>query len=99
MTFGYNANAAFGKTNGEIVDHANGLLSSLIDRREENDVRFRYCLILANAALSYCLGATQSYRIHWAFARRNSDKPGDCYAYNLFKCGCLILHDLIAPSG
>ena len=66
MTFGYNANAAFGKTNGEIVDHANGLLSSLIDRREENDVRYRYLLDPSDASaellprsyadLSYSLG-------------------------------------------
>lgn len=57
------------------------------------------CLILATPALNYCLGATQTYRIHWAFARRNSDKTGECYAYDLFKRGCLILHDPVAPSG
>ena len=44
MTFGYNADAAFGKTTAEIVDHAKGLLSSLVDRREEIDVRYRYFL-------------------------------------------------------
>ena len=43
MTFGYNADAAFGNTTAEIVDHAKSLLSSLVDRREEDDVRYRYC--------------------------------------------------------
>lgn len=37
MTFGYNANAAFGNTTADIVDYAKGLLSSLIDEREEDD--------------------------------------------------------------
>ena len=39
MTFGYNADVAFGNTTADVVDHAKDLLSSLIDRREENDVR------------------------------------------------------------
>ena len=66
MTFGYNADAAFGKTIAEIVDHAKGLLSSLVDRREENDVRYRNLpaprdanadLLPRNCAdLSYSLG-------------------------------------------
>jgi hypothetical protein len=38
MTFGYNASAAFGNTVADIVDHAKGLLSSLVDKREEDDV-------------------------------------------------------------
>ena len=37
MTFGYNADAAFGNTTADIADHAKSLLSSLIDKREEND--------------------------------------------------------------
>lgn len=44
MTFGYNADVAFGKTTAEIVDHAKGLLSSLIGRRKKNDVRYQYLL-------------------------------------------------------
>ena len=43
MTFGYNADAAFGNTTAEIIDHAKSLLSSLVDKREEDDVRCRYC--------------------------------------------------------
>lgn len=38
MTFGYNANVAFGNTTADIIDHAKDLLSSLIDKREEDDV-------------------------------------------------------------
>lgn len=38
MTFGYNANAAFGNTTAEILDHAKSLLSGLVDKREEDDV-------------------------------------------------------------
>ena len=38
MTYGYNASAAFGNTTADIIDHAKGLLSSLIDKREEDDV-------------------------------------------------------------
>ena len=34
MSFGYNANVAFGNTTADIIDHAKGLLSSLIDKRE-----------------------------------------------------------------
>lgn len=40
MTFGYNADAAFGNTTADIVDHAKGLLSSLVDKREEDDVGY-----------------------------------------------------------
>ena len=38
MSFGYNANAAFGNTTADITDHAKGLLSFLIDKREGEDV-------------------------------------------------------------
>jgi hypothetical protein len=38
LNFGYNANAAFGNTTAEIIDHAKDLLSSLIDKREEAEV-------------------------------------------------------------
>ena len=44
MTFGYNADAAFGNTTAGILDHAKSLLSSLIDKREGNDVDCRYVL-------------------------------------------------------
>jgi hypothetical protein len=38
MTFGYNAAAAFGRSTADIIDHAKDLLSSLIDKREDNKV-------------------------------------------------------------
>ena len=44
MTFGYNADAAFGNTTADIIDHARSLLSGLIDKREEDDVGCRYSL-------------------------------------------------------
>ena len=37
MTFGYNSDAAFRHTTTDIIDHAKRLLSSLIDRREEDN--------------------------------------------------------------
>jgi hypothetical protein len=37
MSFGYNANVAFGNTTATIKDHAIGLLTSLVDKREEED--------------------------------------------------------------
>jgi hypothetical protein len=38
MTFGYNADAAFGQSTAEIVDHAKSLLPSLVDKKEESEV-------------------------------------------------------------
>jgi hypothetical protein len=38
LSFGYNADAAFGNTTADVIDHAKDLLSSLIDKREEDDV-------------------------------------------------------------
>jgi hypothetical protein len=38
MTFGYNANAAFGQSTAEVVDHAKSLLVSLVDKREDSEV-------------------------------------------------------------
>lgn len=40
MTFGYNADAAFGNTAADIIDHAKGLLCNLVDKREEDDVGY-----------------------------------------------------------
>jgi hypothetical protein len=37
MSFGYNADAAFGSTTASIMDHARDLLSSLVDKREEDN--------------------------------------------------------------
>ncbi len=45
MTFGYNAHAAFGNTTADIIDHAKSLLSSLVDKREEDHVSGRHSLL------------------------------------------------------
>ena len=34
MTFGYNAAAAFGQSTSDVIDHAKGLLSSLVDKEK-----------------------------------------------------------------
>jgi len=49
MTFGYNADAAFGNTTADIVDHAKDLLSSLIDKREEEDENRRPIIFIAHS--------------------------------------------------
>lgn len=41
MTFGCNADTAFGNTTADIIDHAKSLLSSLVDKREEDDVGYQ----------------------------------------------------------
>jgi hypothetical protein len=38
MTFGYNAAAAFGQSTFNVIDHAKGLLTNLVDKREESEV-------------------------------------------------------------
>jgi hypothetical protein len=39
MTFGYNAAAAFRQSTSDVIDHAKGLLTSLVDKREESEVQ------------------------------------------------------------
>ena len=39
LNYGYNADVVFGNTTADIWDHAKGLLGSLIDERETDDVR------------------------------------------------------------
>jgi hypothetical protein len=39
MTFGYNADAAFGQSTAEVVDYAKSLLASLVDKRAEPEVQ------------------------------------------------------------
>lgn len=38
MSFGYNAAAAFGRTTADTIDHGKDLLSSLVDKREDDEV-------------------------------------------------------------
>ena len=49
FTFGYNADAAFGNTTADIVDHAQDLLGSLIDKREEEDEKLRSIIFIAHS--------------------------------------------------
>jgi len=49
MSYGYNASAAFGNTTADIVDHAKGLLSSLIDKREEDDEKRRRIIFVGHS--------------------------------------------------
>lgn len=49
MTFGYNADAAFGNTAADIVDHAKDLLGSLIDKREEEEENRRPIIFIAHS--------------------------------------------------
>jgi hypothetical protein len=39
MTFGYNADVAFGQSTADIIDHAKSLLTSLAHKREESEVQ------------------------------------------------------------
>jgi hypothetical protein len=39
MSYGYNADAAFGNSFADVLDHAKGLLASLVDKRENDDVK------------------------------------------------------------
>lgn len=73
MTFGYNADAAFGNTAADIEDHAKSLLSGLIDKREEDDVDCQYSSPRDTKAEIFFLGTAQTYNIYRAFGRRNSD--------------------------
>lgn len=70
MTFGYNADAAFGDTTAKIIDHAKDLLSSLIDQREEDDVGRPHsqmtCLVVDSSP-----GNQQAHHIHRTFAWGN----------------------------
>ncbi|KAH0552892.1 hypothetical protein GP486_006908, partial [Trichoglossum hirsutum] len=49
LTFGYNANAAFGNSTADIVDHAKSLLSSLVDKREEDDELSRPIIFIGHS--------------------------------------------------
>lgn len=49
MTFGYNADAAFGQSTAEIIDHAKSLLASLVDKREEADEIHRPLMFIAHS--------------------------------------------------
>ena len=49
LNFGYNAVATFGNTTADIVDHAKDLLSSLVDKREEEPEKTRPIIFIAHS--------------------------------------------------
>jgi len=49
LNFGYNARAAFGNTTAQVIDHAKDLLSSLLDKREEEIERRRPLIFIAHS--------------------------------------------------
>ncbi|KAK5215750.1 hypothetical protein LTR47_009949 [Exophiala xenobiotica] len=49
MTFGYNADVAFGQSTAEIIDHAKSLLVSLVDKREEPEEIQRPLIFVAHS--------------------------------------------------
>ncbi|EXJ76155.1 uncharacterized protein A1O5_00663 [Cladophialophora psammophila CBS 110553] len=49
MTFGYNADAAFGQSTAEVIDHAKSLLANLIDKREEAEEIERPLIFIAHS--------------------------------------------------
>ncbi|MCJ1451370.1 hypothetical protein MMC28_001706, partial [Mycoblastus sanguinarius] len=62
LNFSYNADAAFGNTTADILDHAKNLLASLVDQREDDDGKQRPIIFMA-----YSLGGIiVKQAINWA---------------------------------
>lgn len=49
MSFGYNAAAAFGRTTADVIDHSKNLLSSLINKREDDEEIDRPIIFIAHS--------------------------------------------------
>ncbi|KAI9889263.1 MAG: hypothetical protein M1814_005638 [Vezdaea aestivalis] len=49
MSFGYNADVAFCNTTADLLDHAKGLLSSLIDKREQSNEKYRPLIFIGHS--------------------------------------------------
>ena len=78
MTFGYNADAAFGNTTADISDHAQDLLSSLFDRREKDDVKLVYSTSEPSATANVrVIGAEEASSVCCSFSRWNCGKAGN----------------------
>ncbi|KAF7509588.1 hypothetical protein GJ744_007626 [Endocarpon pusillum] len=73
MTFGYNAAAAFGQSTPDVIDHAKGLLSSLVAKREKSEEKDRPLIFVAHSlggivvkqALLQALRATRSNNLRY----------------------------------
>lgn len=70
MTFCYNAVAAFGQSTAEIIDHAKGLLASLVDKREEPEVQ-NSSEVRSKGDINVELGDSPSFDIYRPLSRRN----------------------------
>ena len=86
MTFGYNADVAFGNTTAAIVDHAKDLLSSLIDRREGNDVRLSDSISGPSATADvHVIGVKEAFSVHCSFTRWDRGKAGELIMIGLYR--------------
>lgn len=78
LTFGYNANDAFGYTTADIIDHAQDLLGCLIDRREEDDVsRPLRDLCVATLLTWSAIGNATPHYFYRSFSRWYCCKAGE----------------------
>ena len=80
MSFGYNATAAFGNSMSDFEDHAKDLLSSLVDKRQMNDVSTHSPRFYSVKAMTHShrqLGDAKASHIHCAFTWGNYCKTGE----------------------
>lgn len=91
LSYGYNADVAFGNTTVNVWDHAKSLLGSLIDERETDDVRHYYPYQLQtqlrSSHIAWCIadaiplddvGIQTAYHLHCAFIRGYHCQTGSC---------------------
>ena len=82
MTFGYDASTAFGNSTADIVDHAKALLSSLVDKREEENVSIhlhadrRMEIGVATSTNLPNVGSSETTGFHRSFAWRHNREAG-----------------------
>ena len=84
MTFGYNAAAAFGQSTADVTDHAKGLLSSLVYKREESEVHIGRSLPHTMEELTTWQEKKSSCRIYNTISRWN------CRETSEMTTGCAI---------
>lgn len=84
MTFSYNATMAFGKSASDVIDHAKGLLSSLVDKREESEVRISFRLPSYDGKSNHITGERPASHIRSTLSRRNCSETSELtYARNV----------------
>lgn len=78
LTFGYDASGAFGRATADVIDHAKSLLSSLLDKRDEEDVGRGISVEVQRAILLMsAIGEGEANHIHSALARWYCGKAGE----------------------